>query len=90
MFAIGDSNIDDLETEKQDHRFGNLDELSALELVATINKADAEVAQAVGAQAENIADAILEISKRFAMGGRIIYAGAGTSGRIATLDASEV
>ena len=87
MSAIGNSNIDDLETEKQDHRFGNLDQLSALELVATMNKADAEVAQAVGAQAADVADAISEISKRFATGGRIIYAVAGTSGRIATLDA---
>lgn len=90
MSTIGNSNIDNLETEKQDDRFGKLDQLSVLELVTTMNKADAEVAQAVGAQSADVADAISEISKRFTMGGRIIYVGAGTSGRIATLDASEV
>jgi N-acetylmuramic acid 6-phosphate etherase len=90
MSTIGNSNIDNLETEKQDDRFGKLDQLSVLELVATMNKADAEVAQVVGAQSADVADAISEISKRFAMGGRIVYVGAGTSGRIATLDASEI
>jgi N-acetylmuramic acid 6-phosphate etherase len=88
--TIKNSNNDDLETERQDSRFGQLDQLSVLELVAIMNEADAEVAQAVAAQSVDIADAVAAISKRFALGGRVIYAGSGTSGRIATLDASEI
>lgn len=79
-----------LETEKQDSRFGEIDKLSIHELVLLMNQADAEVPLAVAQQAAAISAAISAISKKFSEGGRIIYVGAGTSGRLATLDASEI
>jgi len=90
MSSIGTARTDLLETEKQDNRFNNIDQLSVQELVAVMNQADSEVAAAVAKQGPSISEAIEQISKRYAAGGRIIYVGAGTSGRLATLDASEI
>ena len=68
----------------------DIDRRSALEIVRIIQEQDALVAGAVAAQAERIAHAIDEITERLRHGGRLFYAGAGTSGRIAMLDASEL
>lgn len=61
-----------------------------IEIVRIIQEQDALVAGAVAAQAERIALAIDQIAERLSHGGRLFYAGAGTSGRIAMLDASEL
>jgi N-acetylmuramic acid 6-phosphate etherase len=68
----------------------DIDRRSALEIVRIIQAQDALVAAAVARQAEKIAHAIDEIAERLRHGGRLFYAGAGTSGRIAMLDASEL
>jgi len=68
----------------------DIDLRPAIEIVRIIQEQDALVAGAVAAQAERIAHAIDEIVERMRNGGRLFYAGAGTSGRIAMLDASEL
>jgi N-acetylmuramic acid 6-phosphate etherase len=68
----------------------DIDRCSPIEIVRIIQEQDRLVAEAVAAAAERIAQAIEEISARLAHGGRLFYAGAGTSGRIALLDASEL
>src|SRR5688572_2432172 len=60
-----------------------------LELVELMNAADATVAEAVAAVSAQIAAAIDAIADRMLAGGRLVYVGAGSSGRIAALDASE-
>jgi len=67
-----------------------IDRASTRDIVRIIQEQDALVAGAVAAQAERIAHAIDEITERMRHGGRLFYAGAGTSGRIAMLDASEI
>src|ERR687893_60882 len=68
----------------------DIDLRPTIEIVRIIQEQDALVAGAVAAQAERIAHAIDEITERMRHGGRLFYAGAGTSGRIAMLDASEL
>jgi N-acetylmuramic acid 6-phosphate etherase len=68
----------------------DIDRKPTLEIVRIMQEQDALVAGAVAAQAERIAHAIDEIAERLSNGGRLFYAGAGTSGRIAMLDASEL
>src|ERR671937_3228708 len=62
---------------------------STEDLVERMNRADADVPPAVGAARPQIAAAIEAIVARLARGGRLIYAGAGSSGGIAALDAAE-
>ena len=68
----------------------DIDLRSAREIVRIIQEQDALVAGAVAAEADRIAHAIDQIADRMSHGGRLFYAGAGTSGRIAMLDASEL
>lgn len=68
----------------------DIDLRPTVEIVRIIQEQDALVAGAVAAQAERIAHAIDQIADRLGHGGRLFYAGAGTSGRIAMLDASEL
>lgn len=68
----------------------DIDRRSTLEIVRIIQQEDARVAAAVAAEGERIALAVDEVANRLAHGGRLFYAGAGTSGRIAMLDASEL
>jgi N-acetylmuramic acid 6-phosphate etherase len=68
----------------------DVDQRTARDIVRIIQEQDALVAPAVAAEADRIAHAIDQIVDRMAHGGRLIYAGAGTSGRIAMLDASEL
>ncbi len=63
--------------------------MSAIELVTVMNREDSRVPRAVRRALPEIAQAVDLIAKRFAKGGRLIYVGTGTSGRIGALDASE-
>lgn len=76
-------------TEQRNKRFENMDELNTEELMLRINDEDAKVAAAVRLvipEASKVADFAADGIKR---GGRLIYVGAGTSGRLGVLDASE-
>ena len=76
-------------TEARNPASEHLDELSTLEMLTVINAEDAKVARAVEAELPNIARAVEAIADRFTRGGRLFYIGAGTSGRLGVLDASE-
>jgi N-acetylmuramic acid 6-phosphate etherase len=78
-----------LTTEARNIDSERIDELSTLEMLTLINKEDATVTTAVASQLPQIADAVDRIAERFAQGGRLFYIGAGTSGRLGVLDASE-
>jgi N-acetylmuramic acid 6-phosphate etherase len=78
-----------LGTEQQNLASSGLDTLSALEIARVINQEDKKVATAVGRALPQIALAIDAIAEAIGSGGRLIYAGAGTSGRLAALDAAE-
>ena len=81
--------IDHLTTEKRNPLTMDLDQLSAFEVVALMNQEDAKVALAVNEQLPVIAQAVELITKHLKLGGRVIYFGAGTSGRLGVIDASE-
>jgi len=76
-------------TEQRNPRTGRIDVASSLEIVDLLNAEDALVAPAVHLERERIAQAIDLAVRAFEHGGRLIYAGAGTSGRLGVLDASE-
>lgn len=78
-----------LTTEARNPASEQIDTLSPLEIVRLMNAEDARVAEAVGREAEPIARAIEVIASRLKAGGRLVYLGAGTSGRLGVLDASE-
>src|SRR5512144_67841 len=78
-----------LGTEKQNTASANLDTMSALEIATVMNREDAKVAAAIKKVLPHVARAIDVIADRLSKGGRLIYVGAGTSGRIGALDASE-
>jgi N-acetylmuramic acid 6-phosphate etherase len=81
--------MDHLQTEARNPASTNLDELTPLQLVRLMNAEDARVIPAVASQAEAIARAVDVIADRLRRGGRLVYLGAGTSGRLGVLDASE-
>ena len=76
-------------TEKSNSRSNNIDQLSTEEMVRLINAEDMLVAPAVEKECKKIASAVDMIVARFHQGGRLFYVGAGTSGRLGVLDASE-
>ncbi|HEU5337359.1 MAG TPA: N-acetylmuramic acid 6-phosphate etherase, partial [Terriglobales bacterium] len=78
-----------LRTEARNSASTRLDTSSALEIARVINAEDAKVADAVQHALPEIASAIDLIAAALERGGRLIYVGAGTSGRIAALDAAE-
>lgn len=78
-----------LATEQADTARGDLDLLSTIDLVHAMNAEDSMVPAAVATQAEHIAAAVDGITVCFRRGGRLIYIGAGTAGRVGVLDASE-
>ncbi len=78
-----------LSTEGVDERFAHLDRMDVAQLAHVMNDADRGVQEAVEAALPQIIPAIEAISERFISGGRILYIGAGTSGRLGVLDASE-
>ncbi len=82
--------IDGLTTETVNEATKQIDQLDSLGIVTLINQEDKKVADAVEKELPQIAKAVDAIAERFAKGGRIIYCGAGTSGRMGTLDAIEL
>lgn len=81
--------LDALTTEACNPNTEQIDELSTLEMLTAFNREDATVAAAVATQLPVIAQAVDAIAERFTQGGRLFYIGAGTSGRLGVLDASE-
>jgi N-acetylmuramic acid 6-phosphate etherase len=81
---------DDRLTEQRNPASLRIDELDALGIVDLINAEDRMVAQAVGEERESIAKALELAEAAFRSGGRLIYVGAGTSGRLGVLDAAEM
>src|SRR5947209_4859592 len=81
--------MDHLLTESRNPASTDLDRLTPPELVRLMNAEDARVPPAVAAQAEAVARAVEVIADRLGRGGRLVYAGAGTSGRLGVLDATE-
>lgn len=76
-------------TEQRNPRTERIDVASTLEIVDLMNAEDATVAGAVGRERERIAQAIELVVVAFRRGGRLVYVGAGTSGRLGVLDAAE-
>ena len=77
-------------TEQRNPRSREIDRLSPLEIADLINAEDRMVAQAVGEERQAIARAMELVVDAFREGGRLIYVGAGTSGRLGVLDAAEM
>ena len=76
-------------TEQRNPRTRGLDRKSALEILRALNREDARVARAVRRELPKIARAVDAVARAFQRGGRLFYVGAGTSGRLALLDAAE-
>src|SRR5690242_6820619 len=83
------TNLLDLKTESPNDASQGLDTKSALEIARIINHEDAKVAAAVRKALPEIAQVIDSVARSLREGGRLIYIGAGSSGRIASLDACE-
>lgn len=81
--------LEKLTTESRNQNTLDIDKVSTLEMVRKINNEDKKVAEAVEVELPKIAEAIDGIVKGMHKGGRLIYIGAGTSGRLGILDASE-
>ena len=81
--------LERLTTEARNPASERLDSLSALEIVNLMNAEDATIAAAVGREETAIATAIDQIVERLRSGGRLLYMGSGTSGRLGVLDAAE-
>ncbi|MBE6011486.1 MAG: N-acetylmuramic acid 6-phosphate etherase [Lachnospiraceae bacterium] len=76
-------------TETRNPNTMNLDEMSSLEIITVMNEEDANVPKAIKNVLPKIAQAVDWVKEAFLSGGRLIYMGAGTSGRLGVLDASE-
>lgn len=76
-------------TERANQASADLERRSTLEILEIMNREDAGVAAAVGACLTQIGDAVEAIIERLRDGGRLVYLGAGTSGRMATMEAAE-
>src|SRR5258708_21087132 len=76
-------------TEERNAASKDLDRMRSVEIIRLMNGEDRKVGAAVGRTVPAIARAVDEIVARMTMGGRLIYVGAGSSGRIGVLDASE-
>ncbi|MFE7075419.1 N-acetylmuramic acid 6-phosphate etherase [Streptomyces sp. NPDC057620] len=81
--------LEGLTTEAFRPEHSDIDRLPTLDIAKIMNGEDATVPTAVAAQLPNIAAAIDAIAERMGRGGRLVYAGAGTAGRLGVLDASE-
>ena len=81
--------LEHLTTEQRNPDSDRIDAMSSLEIVQLMNAQDASVAAAVAKESETIAAAVDLIADAFRRGGRLVYIGAGTSGRLGVLDASE-
>jgi N-acetylmuramic acid 6-phosphate etherase len=81
--------IQELLTEAQNPASTSLDALPTIDMLRVMNTADQEVALAVERELAHIAQAVDAVARRLEAGGRLFYTGAGTSGRLGVLDASE-
>ena len=81
--------LEHLTTEQRNPASDKIDAMSSLEIVQLMNAEDAGVAAAVAKESETIAAAVDLVAEAFRRGGRLVYIGAGTSGRLGVLDASE-
>lgn len=81
--------LEQLTTEKRNKNSMNLDELSTMEIITLMNKEDENVILAVNKELPSIEKVIQKCVEAIEIGGRILYVGAGTSGRIGLLDAVE-
>ena len=81
--------MDEMLTEQADPRYANIDRASVAELAMLMNDADSSVPAAIRTAMPQIVPAIEAVAGRLARGGRLVYVGAGTAGRIGVLDASE-
>jgi N-acetylmuramic acid 6-phosphate etherase len=86
---VADDYLDTRLTERRNPRSATIDTASAIEIVDLIGAEDATVPAAVATAREEIARAIDLIEAAFRAGGRLLYVGAGTSGRLGVLDAAE-
>ena len=75
---------------EQSSRFDHLEQMSVSDLLRHINEEDAEVSEAVRQAIPQIQPFVEAVEKRMKRGGRLFYIGAGTSGRLGVLDASEL
>ncbi len=82
-------NLRGMMTESRNSASMNLDEMTPLEIVTVMNSEDAKVPEAIKSQLPMIAQAVTFCADGIRKGGRIIYIGAGTSGRLGIVDASE-
>ena len=82
-------NLGKLTTESRNQNTLDIDKVSTIEMLTKINEEDKKVAIAVEKEIPQIANAIDATVERMQSGGRLIYIGAGTSGRLGILDASE-
>ncbi|MFP4020388.1 MAG: N-acetylmuramic acid 6-phosphate etherase [Halanaerobium sp.] len=83
------NDLDKLVTESVNKNSENIDRVGTEEIIEIINNEDKKVALAVEKEKKNIAEAVDLITQTLKNGGRLIYMGAGTSGRLGILDASE-
>jgi N-acetylmuramic acid 6-phosphate etherase len=83
------SGLEDLVTVQVDPRYSGIDRASVAELALLMNEADASVPAAILGAMDAIVPAIEAVTARLARGGRLLYVGAGTAGRLGVLDASE-
>jgi N-acetylmuramic acid 6-phosphate etherase len=86
---VGKMKFEHLLTETRHPDTAHIDQLSTREMLEVINAADRSIADAVHAELARIAQAVDGIAERLEKGGRLFYMGAGTSGRLGVLDASE-
>ncbi|MER2471097.1 N-acetylmuramic acid 6-phosphate etherase [Photorhabdus laumondii] len=82
-------NLNNMVTESRNPASANIDTLPTLEMLKLINDEDKKVALAVEQTLPKVAETVDKIAEAFRQGGRLIYIGAGTSGRLGILDASE-
>ena len=82
-------NLSELTTEQINPATANIDKCSTLEMLQLINEEDKKVALAVEKVLPKVAEAVELIANKISDGGRVFYVGAGTSGRLGVLDASE-
>jgi N-acetylmuramic acid 6-phosphate etherase len=84
-----DRYLDELTTEQPNPRSISIDTRSTREILRIINEEDRQVPEAVARQIDTIVEVVEVVVARFRQGGRLLYVGAGTSGRLGVLDAAE-
>ncbi len=82
-------NLEKISTEARNEASSKIDRVSTLEMLQIINNEDKKVAEAIEVILPTIAEAVDLIAKKLQAGGRLLYVGSGTSGRLGVLDAAE-